>query len=112
VLSEDISNRMASTGSDNSDKLIDLEGSIQCQMLQLYSEFAQNIHKDKMRRHTKSSSKKVFEDDSFIRLRLRHGLYAGGSAISLGEIASLTFSDIRLIKVLANPYKGSRCRNF
>jgi hypothetical protein len=56
----------------------------------LHSKFVQNVHMDQMRWHTKPSSEKVFEDDSFICMRLRHGLRTGDSAISLGEIASVT----------------------
>jgi hypothetical protein len=90
VLSEDSGSRMASVGSHSPDKLTNLNDSIWHQMVQLHSKFVQNVHMDQMRWHTKPSSEKVFEDDSFICMRLRHGLRTGDSAISLGEIASVT----------------------
>jgi hypothetical protein len=65
------------------------------------------------------SSEKVFEDDKFVHLGLWHGLCAGGSTISLGEIASIGlhqpnagFHDTRWPKVIADPIQGSRRHNF
>jgi hypothetical protein len=46
MLSEDIHSRMTSVGSDRPDKLINLNNRIQCEMVQLHSKFAKNIHKD------------------------------------------------------------------
>jgi hypothetical protein len=43
-----------------------------------------------MSRQMKPYIKKDFEDDSFIRSRLKHSLRAGGSTIPFGEIASIT----------------------
>jgi hypothetical protein len=69
-----------------------------------------------MQWHMKLSNEKVFEDDSFIRSRIRHRLRIEGLAISLGEIASITlhrphmrFHNIRWPKVIADPSQGS-CR--
>jgi hypothetical protein len=67
VLSKDIDSRMDPTGHDSLDKLTDMIDNIRHQMVQLHLEFAQDVHKDRMQRHMKPGSKKVFEDDSFIR---------------------------------------------
>jgi hypothetical protein len=91
VLSEDIGSWTAPIGNDTLDKLTDLNDSIGRQMVQLQLKFAQDVHKDRMWWHTKPGSKKVFKDDSFICPRLWHGLHTERSAISLVEIASVTF---------------------
>jgi hypothetical protein len=91
VLSEDIGSWTAPTGSGTLDKLTDLNDSIGHQMVQLQSKFAHDVHKDRMWWHTKPGSEKVFKNDSFVCPRLWHGLHAGRSAISLVEIASVTF---------------------
>jgi hypothetical protein len=86
VLSEDIGSWTAPTGSDSPDKHTNMSDSIRRQMVQLHSKFAQDVHKNWMRWHTKPNSEKVFKDDSFIRSRLRDGLRARSSAISFGKI--------------------------
>jgi hypothetical protein len=88
MLCEDIGSRMASAGSDRPDKLTDLNDSIRRQMVQLHSEFAQDVCENQMWRHTELGSEKFFEGDNFVCPGLWHGLRAKGSAISLGEIAS------------------------
>jgi hypothetical protein len=120
VLSEDIDSRMDPTGHDNLEKLTDMIDSIWRQMVQLHPKFAQDVHKDRMQRHMKPDSKKVFEDDSFIRSSLRHVLCTWGLAISRGEIAVVAFHrsnvgfwNIRWPKVTTYSIQGShRRRNF
>jgi hypothetical protein len=80
VLCEDIGGWTAPTGSDSPDKLTDLNDSIWHQMVQLHPKFAQDVHKDWMRWHTKPDSENVFKDDNFERSRLWHGLRTEGSA--------------------------------
>jgi hypothetical protein len=60
VLSEEIDSWTASAGSDRPDKLVDLNDGIRRQMVQLNSEFAQNVCKNQMWQHTKPNSEKVF----------------------------------------------------
>jgi hypothetical protein len=89
VLCRDFGSWMTSTGSDRPNKLADLNDGIRCQMAQLNSEFVHNVHKNQMRWHTDPRSEKVFEDNNFVHTGLRHRLRVRGSAISLGEIASV-----------------------
>jgi hypothetical protein len=62
--------------------------------------------------------KKVFEHNIFVRSGLQHGLRTEGSAISLGEIASVGlhrpdtgFRNTQRPNVVADPSQGSRHRN-
>jgi hypothetical protein len=45
MLSEDIGSRMTSVGSNNLDKLADLDDSIRRQLMQLHSKFTQDVYK-------------------------------------------------------------------
>jgi hypothetical protein len=85
MLGKDIDSRMTPARSDRPDKLTDLNDSIRHQLVQLHSEFVEDVHENWMRRHAEPGSEKVFEDDSFVRPGLWHGLRARGSAISLGK---------------------------
>jgi hypothetical protein len=89
VLSEDICSTMAPIRSSSPDKLIDLDDSIWRQLMQLYLELMQDVHKYWMWRHAKPSSKEILKHDSFICLRLRYRLCARRLGISLGKIVTV-----------------------
>jgi hypothetical protein len=68
-----------------------------------------------MRRHTKPNNEKVLKNDSFVRSRLRDGLNAEMSAMSLGKVVGIALHqpkpglcDIRLTKVIADSSHSSR----
>jgi hypothetical protein len=91
VLSEDICSRTASAGSNNLDKLADLDNSIRHQLMQLHLELAQDVHKNWMWGHVKPSSKEILKHDSFICPRLRNRIRARRLAIYLGKIVTMVF---------------------
>jgi hypothetical protein len=71
-----------------------------------------------MRRHTKSSSEKILENDGFIRSRLWDGLNVERSAMPLGKVVGvalhgpeLDLHDFQLTKVVADSSKSSRRDN-
>jgi hypothetical protein len=72
IFSKYISSWMTSSRSYYRYKFADLNDGIRPQVVQMNSKFAQNVQKHWMRWHTESSSKKVFKDDSFVGVGLRH----------------------------------------
>jgi hypothetical protein len=119
MLSEDIGSRMTSVGSNNLDKLADLDDSIRRQLMQLHSKFTHDVYKAQMRWHVRPSSEDIFKHDSFIHSRLWHRLRTRRSAISLGKILRVTvhspkvgFCDSRWPEVIADPIQCSRSYNF
>jgi hypothetical protein len=90
VMSKNIYSGMTSARSNNLDKFANLNNSIQHQLMQLYSEFAQNIHKNWMRWHVKPSNKKILEHRSFVHSRIRNRFCTRRSVISFQKIAGVT----------------------
>jgi hypothetical protein len=83
VMSENIYSGMTFARSNNPDELANLNDSICCQLMQLYSEFEQNVHKDWMWWHAKPNSKEILKHHDFVRPRIRNRLRTRRSAISL-----------------------------
>jgi hypothetical protein len=109
VLSEDICSRMVLVRSNSPDKLTDLDDSFWHQLMQLYSELMQDVHKNRMWGHVKPSIKEILEYYSFIHPRLRHIPHARRSAISHGKIVTVVsegpeagFHHSRLPKIISD----------
>jgi hypothetical protein len=90
VMNENIYSGMTSARSNNPNEFADPNDGIRHQLIQLHSEFVQNVHMDWMWRHAKPNSKEVLEHHNFVFPRIRNILRTRRMIISLWKIASVT----------------------
>jgi hypothetical protein len=86
--------------------------------MQLHSELAQNIQKDRVWRHMKTRNKEIFEHHRFVFLRIQNGLCTRRLAISFRKVMIKTLhrhnvghSNRRLPKIIADASKSSLSPN-
>jgi hypothetical protein len=75
VFREAIATRFPAKAQYHPEILQHLSNSVWGQLMQLDSEFEQNLSESRMRQHLQSHGKKVFKDNNFVEVRLRHRLF-------------------------------------